>query len=386
MKMDFIEEQLTSAIDKSLKYRSLDELIANAQATDTRVQIGVGSQFDPDTYIPIILYKADYENNILIPVDISSAQLSDESMMAGTRTFLDTPPGYFRVDETSLVCAKQRTDDGDIIAFTDVANVDMYMKNLAQLLLSVFLFVMIFTCACFWSISNWIVSPVKDMWKRQQHFIADASHELKTPVSVIMANADIISSETSDTEAAKRAECIFDESVKMKELIGDMMYLLTDKALTAKKEDVDLSRTIMKLAMVFEAKAWERQLMLDYDEVDSDIHIQIDPVGIERVISILMDNACKYADDGTVVKIELTEIKKGCLLKVSNKGPVIPPEDLESIFERFFRTDSARTRSADTSYGLGLAMAKDIVCTNGGTIKAQSNDENTTFTVFLPTE
>lgn len=385
MKMDFIEEQLSSSIEKSLKYRTIDELIASAQSTDSRVQIGVGSEFDPETYIPIILYKADYENGILIPVDISSAQLSDESMMSGTRTFLDSPPGYFRVDETSLVCVKQRTDDGDIIAFTDAANVDTYMNNLAKVFVSVFVFVMLFTFACFWSISNWIVSPVKDMWKRQQHFIADASHELKTPVSVIMANADIISSSAEDPDIRMRSGCIFDESVKMKELIGDMMYLLTDKALTAKKEDVDLSRSVMKLAMAFEAKAWERQQSVEYGSVEPDIHVLIDPVGIERVVSILLDNACKYANEGTSVEISLSRTKKGHVeLRVSNKGPVIPQEDLEAIFDRFFRTDEARTRATSSSYGLGLAMAKDIVCSNGGTIRAESSEEKTAFIVMLP--
>lgn len=386
MKMDFIEEQLSSSIERTLKYRTLDELVENAQTVDSRVEIGTGSSFNPETYIPIILYKADYQNNILVPVDISSAQLTDESMMTGTKRFLESKPGFFRVDETSLVCMKEHTDEGDVIAFTDSTNVDLYMQNLVQMLMSVFAFIIIFAFACFWSLSNWIVSPVKDMWKRQQHFIADASHELKTPVSVIMANADIIASTTADDDVKKRSECIFDESEKMKELIGDMMYLLTDKALTAKKEDVDLSRTIMKLAMAFEAKAWERHLSIEYDDIAPNVHIQIDPVGVERVISILMDNACKYADENSVVEIGLVQGKKTCTLHVSNIGPVIPYEDLEAIFDRFFRTDSARTRTSEASYGLGLAMAKDIVVANGGEIRAESSKDKTTFTVVLPTE
>lgn len=384
-RVDVVEEQLEAAFDDySERQIAKGESTGPTEVRDDSVIIGEGATMVAKD-LPIVIYKLDYEGRSIAPAEKSRARLSDEALAATTEKILDAPSGFTRLSDFGLMFYKGRLLGSDIAVITDAAGVNEYITSLARAFVSVFVLIVLLAAAGSWALSRWIVSPIRDMWKKQQRFIADASHELKTPVSVVMANADIVMGNSKDPEEVRtRAGIILDESEKMKRLIADMMYLLTDKALTAKREEIDLSRMCVRCALAFEAKAWERQNMIDYGEIDSGISVTTDPVGMERVVGILLDNACKYAYERTEIGISLNDNKKEIRLAVSNKGPKIAPEDIDHIFDRFFRTDSARTRTNETSYGLGLAMARDIVEANGGTARAISDDEETIFEVVLP--
>lgn len=382
-RLDNVEQILSSSIEKVVESRP-DDILAQEEHQGY-TELGIDKRFDSSSYIPIIIYKADYANRLLLPVDIETAQLTDATMIESTEELLRAKVGFHIISNTSLAYYKETTDAGDLIAFTDISTVMDYMLIFVQRLGSVIIFAVAFLTAGAWSLSNKIVAPVREMWQKQQRFIADASHELKTPVSVIIANAEIIGKNTDDTEdVSVRTECITEEGEKMKLLIEDMMYLLTDKALDAKKEPLDFSHMCMRSAMMFEPKAWDKQNMLEYEDIEDDVEIIADAYGVERVVSILLDNAVKYAAPSTEISVSLTKGKKHAYLSVSNKGPVIPEESLEAIFDRFYRTDDARTRTKEASYGLGLAMAKDIVDANDGKIYATSSPESTTFFLVLP--
>lgn len=380
-KIAFIEGQLSTAIEHAVESDGSAVIRPSASAD---VELDMNNHLGKDSYVPILVYKIDYDEGKLVPLDLSSGRLSESTEERLTSQILATDEGSYKLNSSSLLLMKRSYPEGDIVAITDASIIDEYMSGLLKTLVSVSLAVCLILGCMFWLLSRRMTAPVDEMWHRQQRFIADVSHELKTPVSVIMSNADIIIHETDDEDVKSRAGMIFEETEKMTQLISDMMYLLTDKAITAEKEDVNFSRICHRLAMVFEAKAWEKQMSIDDEGIDDGIHVMMEPSGLERTVSILLDNAIKYGDPASKISISLSTAGKKVQLLVADKGDVIPEDELVSIFDRFFRTDTARTRSNETSYGLGLAMANDIVTANGGEIYAESSEEQTVFTVELP--
>ena len=225
--------------------------------------------------------------------------------------------------------------------------------------------------------------PVLETFNKQRRFISDAGHELNTPVSVISANANVLQSEIG---ANRWLDYIQNETKRMESLIRNLMTL-------AKTEDpenrpvfaaVDLSETVMQAALPFESLAFERGILLDLD-VPPDITVQGDANQLEMLVTILMSNAVKYAAENGVIRLSLTGERKKAVLTVYNTGQGIRPEEKNAIFERFYRTDSARTREKG-GYGLGLSIAGAIVQEHKGGVNVESvPDEWIAFTITLPT-
>ena len=146
-------------------------------------------------------------------------------------------------------------------------------------------------------------------------------------------------------------------------------------------EDIDLSEMVEAATLEFDAIAFERGCLVE-DDIAPDLHVSGDPEWIERVVRILVDNACKYAARGSTVTVRLSGSSGHPILAVHNMGSPIDAEDLPHVFERFYRTDEARSREAEGGFGLGLAIAKGIVDAHGGKISVSSTEEEgTTFTV-----
>ena len=230
------------------------------------------------------------------------------------------------------------------------------------------------------------VKPVKESWDRQQEFVADASHELKTPLTVILANNNILLDPARGLaeEDRKWVESTQDEAAHMKTLVDQLLFLARSDSGDQKMllSDLDLGDMVMDDVLQFEPVAFERGILIEPD-LEPDIHIEGDSTMIRQLIHILLDNACKYASANGTIDVSLKRERQGCTLAVHNPGPAIPADDLPHIFERFYRADKARTHKENTSgYGLGLAIAKSIAEDHNGTIQCTSTDENgTTFTV-----
>ena len=230
------------------------------------------------------------------------------------------------------------------------------------------------------------VKPVKESWDRQQEFVADASHELKTPLTVILANNNILLDPARGLaeEDRKWVESTQDEAAHMKTLVDQLLFLARSDSGDQKMllSDLDLGDMVMDDVLQFEPVAFERGILIEPD-LEPDIHIEGDSTMIRQLIHILLDNACKYAAANGTIDVSLKRERQGCTLAVHNPGPAIPADDLPHIFERFYRADKARTHKENTSgYGLGLAIAKSIAEDHNGTIQCTSTDENgTTFTV-----
>lgn len=237
-------------------------------------------------------------------------------------------------------------------------------------------------------LSSWLVRPVEESWRRQQQFVADASHELKTPLTVLLADADILLGHPDDTirSQSRWVEHLRDEGLRMKGLVEDLLFLARGDAGDRERPRgrVELSQVCEGCVMSFEPLAFEAGLVLE-SSVAPGVGVTGDGEELRRLCAILLDNACKYCGPGGTVRVTL-EGGGEAALTVHNTGEPIPAEDQAHLFERFYRADAARGREKG-GYGLGLSIAAAIVERHGGKIAVRSTaGEGTAFTVTLPQE
>lgn len=227
--------------------------------------------------------------------------------------------------------------------------------------------------------SGWAVRPIKSAFDKQKRFIADASHELKTPLTIISASADLIEKESG---GGKWLDNIKGQTERMDSLVQDMLSLArADEGLKSRKFVwVDLSGAVLSRALEFESRAYEegKEYVV---EVEPEIKCEGDEEEIKRAVGILIDNAIKRAR--SEVRVKLWREGTKTLLEVYNDGEGIDESEQEKIFERFYRGDESRARDSG-GYGLGLAIAKAIVEAHRGKIMVKSEKNSwVKFTVMM---
>lgn len=228
-------------------------------------------------------------------------------------------------------------------------------------------------------LTDWIVKPTEESFAKQKDFIADASHELKTPLSVVVASADAISPTAKNK---KYLENIKVESSRMNSLIAKLLDLAsTEKANENYLTSGNLSKTVELTALTFEAKALEQNRKISINVKDNIICKQNEN-DIKQLVEILLDNALEHSFVNSTIILNLFNEGKQIILEVINEGEGIAPGDEDKIFERFYRADKSRT-GENNRYGLGLAIAKNIVENHNGKINAKSQNNKTTFKVVL---
>lgn len=288
----------------------------------------------------------------------------------------------------ALSYLRRITPDGARIVFADLN----YASNSMQGLLISYMILFLAAAGAFFLLSlflsKWALRPVEKAWQQQNQFIADASHELKTPLTVILANLDILLSHRQDTieSQIKWVDNTKSEASSMKQLVEDLLFLARFEAgaAPAVPGDVDLGDAVLNSVLPFEPIAFEKGIQLE-TQIEPDIHVLGNRGQLKQLAAILTDNACKYAaKNGTVrVSVSLLQGGKPCL-KVENTGAPIGREELPHIFERFYREDKARTKSTG-GYGLGLSIAKAIVETHKGKLTVTSAPgEMTAFAAVFP--
>ena len=278
------------------------------------------------------------------------------------------------------------TADGRQIVLLDRTEELSTLRRLLIILLAIFVLAMTVVFLLSVMLSKWAVIPIEDAWNRQRVFFSNASHELKTPLTVINANLDVITSNPDDTVAGqgKWFGYIRCEAEKMSRLINEMLYLSREERTDEPSvmTDVDLSEAAEGVCLAMEAVAFERGKAICPD-IESGVMVRGEKESLVRMINILVDNAVNHSADHSDINISLKRSKKGKIkLRVSNKGTPIPADELERIFDRYYRTDSSRSSSTG-GFGLGLAIAKAIAEKHGGSISAESDNEKTAFTVTL---
>lgn len=226
------------------------------------------------------------------------------------------------------------------------------------------------------------IDPFKVAWENQRQFIADASHELKTPLAITSANLEAISVSTKNLNKSQKKWLgyIKNENERMQKLINDLLSLArVDKTNYNVKTTVfNFSKLTKDVVLPMEALVFEKGLKLTCD-ISPGIYIKSDCEKLRQVMVILIDNAIKYTNKGGTISINLHPDKKRFVnLSIENTGRGISAEEMPFIFDRFYRVDKARTGDENSSYGLGLSIAKATIDKIGGKITAVSTKNKTT--------
>ncbi|MBR3974509.1 MAG: HAMP domain-containing histidine kinase [Clostridia bacterium] len=224
-----------------------------------------------------------------------------------------------------------------------------------------------------------IVDPLEESYSKQRQFISDAGHELKTPVSVVSANAELLSREVGDNPWLQNIQY---ENERMGKLVGQLLELSRTENVTPETEEINLSRLVAGEALPFESVAFEKGLILNSD-IAGNINVKGNGTQLKQLVSILLDNAIQHSSQPGEISISLTKEHSLAKLSVINSGDEIPSEHRDKIFERFYRMDTARN-SDSGHYGLGLAIAKAITVSHKGHIEVLCFDGLVEFRVILP--
>ncbi|MDI9241297.1 sensor histidine kinase [Fusibacillus kribbianus] len=290
------------------------------------------------------------------------------------------------LEEMALWYLRRSDGRGTRIAFMDRSEELSDMKSLILLSLlvgvgSLSVFLIISIC-----LSGWVVGPVKEAWEREQRFVADASHELKTPLTVILANTGILMSHKTETieDQEKWVENTRTEAVRMKGLVDNLLELARADAGTERVSftQLNFSDLVWSAALPFESVMFEQGKTLRMN-IEPDLYVQGDSGKLTELIVILLDNACKYAEEKGIITLTLTALKNQVRLSVHNTGSYIDSEKRRHLFERFYRGEESRSRKAG-GYGLGLSIGENIVKLHHGKISVESEEkEGTTFLVVL---
>ncbi len=231
-------------------------------------------------------------------------------------------------------------------------------------------------------LARWIVRPMETAWEQQKQFAADASHELKTPLTVIITNAELLRSNKYGEEKRTRfAESILTMAEQMRGLTESLLELARSDARTEISfETIDFSELISDSALPFEPLFFEKGLTLRC-EAEKGITVKGSRSQLSRLTDILLDNALKYSYPNTEAVLSLKKRGNTCILSMESRGDTISKADLKNIFRRFYRAD--KVRGMNKSYGLGLSIAENIVKEHGGRIYAESEGGVNRFYVKL---
>lgn len=269
------------------------------------------------------------------------------------------------------------TKEGNLIMVNNTSTKSYLLKELFK---SILVFIILETIQVIISlnITKRIVKPVNEAFIRQKQFIYDASHELKTPIAIISASAEMLE---KNPKEKKWLDNIKTENNRMNKLVISLLDLSKSENIKENEvyTSVNLSKVIKNKALTFESLIYENSLELDVDVVN-DIMFNCNEDRIKELLSILMDNAIKHSLPNSQITVKLSKEKNNIYLSVKNKGKEIPISEREKIFERFYRLDKSRNRD-DNRYGIGLSIAKNIVINHNGTISVNCKDGYTTFMV-----
>nr|WP_154959572.1 HAMP domain-containing sensor histidine kinase [Paenibacillus xylanexedens] len=294
--------------------------------------------------------------------------------------------GQFALDGTDWAYVVDPSGEGHMIVFMDVTAQQGILTNLIYTFTVVGLIMLIVIYFLSRYFANRSIAPVREAFEKQKQFIADASHELKTPLAIINTNTDVLLANQEETieSQAKWLHYIKSETERMSGLTNDLLYLtqMDDSRSTHIHTKFNMSEAVESTILPMEAVIFEKNIALDYS-IDPDLMVHGNPEQIKQVILILLDNAVKYSGPKGTVNVTLQKQNHDIMLTVFNTGEGIAPEHLDRIFDRFYRTDSSRARKHG-GHGLGLAIAKSIVEQHRGEIYAKSVvGEGATFYVRL---
>ncbi len=228
------------------------------------------------------------------------------------------------------------------------------------------------------------MEPVRESFQRQRTFIADASHELKTPLALLRINADVMKRNPTDPENLEIVEDQLSEIDRMDTLLSDLLILarLDAGRLDVENKPFDLATVAADTAGRFLKRASEEGVRLEV-KVPDELPVRGDPGRTGQILAALLDNAVRYTPNGGSVTVSGRFLDEQAEVSVEDTGPGIPPKHLPRIFDRFYRVEEARTRKGGGT-GLGLSIARDLARAQGGELITGSSKGGANFTLRLP--
>ena len=290
------------------------------------------------------------------------------------------------VTSLRLQYAKMQLPSGAYkIVFYDPTNSQSGIASLVFYIVIVLLVGMISYSVISMTLANSAIIPIEESWKKQRQFVADASHELKTPLSVIMANTEIIASHPDDTVASqmKWIDNTLAETKRMASLVQDLLFLAkSDDGLKVEMSTTNLSHCVEECVLTSESLFYENRLLLESD-IDTDIYIDGNEGQLKQLVTILLDNANKYTPTDGTIQLTLKSTNKSAILIVANDSNEVSREQVAHLFDRFYTLDTSRNKTKGGN-GLGLSIAERIVQTHKGKITAEYKNGKMTFKATLP--
>lgn len=371
----------------ALKAGPVETVVFNVGKSNSPAGASTSTTVYYNSYRPTVVYVLNSDGQIMDSnedaVSIDS-DLRDSALAAA----LASSSAEGHLANEGLFYAKSGSGGETIVAFTDATIFMGRMASTAWTLVVVGVVIMLALFALSLVLARLITRPVLRNGEQQAKFIADASHELKTPLTVLIANTDIMLSHPEFTaeERAVWLEGNKAEAAHMRGLIDDMLTLARgeqfDVADPTTLPELDLSALVESAALAFEAVAFERGVTIQ-ETVEPGIKVRGDEAQLERMVKTFVDNAVKYSAENGVVDVRLSRQRPGHpRISVHNMGVPLAKEDLPHVFDRFWRSSSARERNSQGGYGLGLSIAKSIADAHNARIGVTSDAAHgTTFYV-----
>lgn len=333
-------------------------------------------------HIPVFYLRYDSAGSLVVGGN-DVFDLSDPSYLTGVleKAVAQNEDHGFLWSENLIFMRVQR-EGNDLYVFGDITAEKNTLENLLldSLLIGCIGLLGFFLISLL--LARWAVKPTEQAWAKQRQFVGDASHELKTPLTVIGTNVELLQGD--DLTEEKRVRCV--ESIAA---MSRQMRALTEELLTLARTDdsnsdypmelLDLGTLVEDAAMSFEALFFERGLTLETAVPSEPVQCKGHESHLRQLVEILLDNAQKYSLPGEA-RVELVQQHNRAILTVSNPAEPLDQEVLQRLFDRFYQADSARS----AGYGLGLSIAQNIVRCHGGQISATCQDGQITFRVRLP--
>ena len=353
-------------------------------AEDPERRFRPGTDEEGNFYPPYFILEISRNGEFIVNGDGSFDLSNEEELKILYDQVLQMDVSEGVAEDYGLRYVRMETPWGAKLVFTDMAGERATMRRLIKtsILIGIGGFGLFFVISVF--LSGVAIKPVDEAWRQQKQFVSDASHELKTPLTVIMANAELLQQPGySDEQRRGFSESILSMSRQMRQLVESLLDLARLDSLRETESlvsETDLSSLVEDCILPFEPLYFERGLLLE-TEVEPGIRVQGNDRVLRQCVDILLDNARKYSDPGTV-HVRLRKSGRQAELTVANPSPELSREECRSIFKRFYRRDTARTAAG--SYGLGLPIAEGIVERHKGKISCAWENGEICFTVLIP--
>lgn len=320
------------------------------------------------------------KNKNIMVLSNSLEETADKDILSMTQELQKSEKRFGSIDDYIYVVRTLRSGN-TVYIFVD--NKEALQNSKQFFIVSIFIFllsVIVFTIISYY-LSRWMIKPSEKAIKNQKIFVANISHDLKTPITIIRANADLIENEVKNKKSIKYIQ---QETEKLNHLVNEMLTLTRIDNTISKEnfKSFNLGDSLFDVVLPFESIAYEKGIRFNIN-IDEVTDYFGDESNIQKLAEILIDNAMSYTAKGGIVDVDAYENSKAVTLSVTNTGEPISDEKKVEIFDRFYRASKSR-ESTGNHYGLGLSIANTIVKKHNGKISIESKNGKNTFTVILP--